>query len=499
MLMKRSFAVRIAKLFYAMFALSFLWLTVHIVTGSYYGYGEVRLLLCILGALALLLGGWKLVNRYEAALVRRSGTVTAGFLAVMLALQVLLGAHLRYQPVFDVDAVFSGAIEWAETGTFSSYYEYFSYFYNNFGGLRFLRWVFLLTRAFGGSDYYMAAVVANSLLSVATMFVTGQVGRRLMGVRGQMMAYVLFAISPPFYFIAAAFYTDALSMLFPVLTYWLYLLAKAQSKCSLRLLMCALMGMSLGLGIQLKPTVAIVLVAIVIDALFTWDWKRTLAMVAAVAVLIFAGQAEMKGAMYQHLDRAEAEQKGTPILHWVMMGLSRNGFYNGSDYDFTRSFTDKAEQAAALKAEIRNRIAARGPSGMVKLLTTKGDICFGDGTYGLNDCFRRGISETGLWELVLRDGAYYGAYQHACTGLLLALYLMMIASACRELFTLKSESICHMAPRLAVFGLLLFLLCWEARWRYFSNYVPLIFVSALLGMDSAAKSLNRAGWLLTRT
>lgn len=496
--MRRSFTVRIAKLFYAMFALSFLWLTVHIVTGSYYGYGEVRLLLCILGALMLLLGGWKLVKRYEAALARRSGAVTAGFLIVMLALQVLIGARLRYQPVFDVDAVYGGAIEWAETGTFASYYEYFSYFYNNFGGLRFLRWVFLLIRFFGGSDYYMAAVIANSLLSVATMFATGQVGRKLMGVRGQMMAYALFAVSPPFYFMAAAFYTDALSMLFPVLTYWLYLLAKEQPRRSRRLLLYALMGAALALGVQIKPTVAIVLVAIGIDALLTWDWRRALAMTAAVAVLIFAGQAEMKGAMYQHLDRAEAERMGTPILHWVMMGLSRNGFYNGSDYEFTRSFTDKAEQDAALKAEIRNRIAARGPSGMVALLTAKGDICFGDGTYGLNDCFRRGISETGLWELVLRDGKYYSAYQHVCTGMLLALYLLMIASGCRELFAIRSESLRHMAPRLAVFGLLLFLLCWEARWRYFSNHVPLIFVSALLGMESAAKAASRAGWLLTR-
>lgn len=497
--MKRPFAVTLVKLFYAMFALSFTWLTVHIVTGSYYGYGEVRLLLCILWPLLLMLGAWKLLSKHEAALNRHSAAIAVGFPAVMLAAQIVIGAQLRYQPVFDVDAVYGGAIQWAETGTFASYYEYFSYFYNNFGGLRFLHWVFLLTRGLGSGDYYMAATVANSLLSVATMFVTGQVGRKLLGVRGQMMTYVMFVVSLPFYSIAAAFYTDALSMLFPVLAYWLYLLAKEQPKPLLRLALYGLMGLALALGIQIKPTVAIALVAIVIDALFTMNWKRTLSMIAVASVLVFAGQAELNHAMFKHLDPAEAEQKGTPILHWVMMGLSHNGFYNNSDYTFTRSFSDKAEQDAALKTEIRNRIAAWGPSGMVRLLTTKGDICFGDGTYGLNDCYRRGISETPLWEILLRDGAYYSVYQHICTGVLLALYLLMIASGYQELFAIKSKSFRHIAPRLAVFGLLLFLLCWEARWRYFSNYIPLIFISALLGMESVSKAAGRAGRRLMRT
>ena len=68
---------------------------------------------------------WRIIIRYEAELSKRRKVITAVFLAVMSALQMIFGALLRYQPIFDVDAIYGGAIEWVETGTFASYYNYF--------------------------------------------------------------------------------------------------------------------------------------------------------------------------------------------------------------------------------------------------------------------------------------------------------------------------------------------------------------------------------------
>ena len=481
----------LAKLFYILFSLCFIWLLNHIITGGYYGYREVPLLLVIICALALLLLFWHLIKKYEAILAKHSFKITTVFLSLMFVAQILLGYLLRYQPIFDVDAIYGGAIEWVETGSFNTYYEYFSYFPNNIGGLRFFYWVFKIARSLGCRDYYMTAVTVNSLLSLCTMYLSGEVSGKLIGEQGRFMAYVLFLISLPFYFIAPAFYTDALAMPFPILTYWLYLLAKERDQRRDRAALYVLMGFSGAIGTLIKPVVAIALMAIVIDAVLTWDWKRAILMAVTMLLVYLMIGASLNSTIYRHLDRNEAEANNTPILHWVMMGLSRNGMYNPEDYEFTRSFDNKEEQTVALLDEIKERIRSRGFNGMVELLTTKGDICFGDGTYGLSDCLG-GISERETWlrELLLSAGEYYHIYQHITAGVLLALYILVIVSALQEICCTNSPTLSFLVPRLAVFGLLLFLICWEARWRYFSSFIPLVFISSLLGIEQFSNMLT---------
>lgn len=477
----------LSKIFYILFSICFLWLMSRIVFGSFYGYREMYLLLCAVCALTLLMLIWRICKKHEAALGKRHKAITCCFLSFMFVLQMTFGALLRYQPVFDVNAIYGGAIEWVETGSFASYYDYFIYFFNNFGGLRFFYWVFKIARTLGWTDYYMAAVTVNALLSLCTMFLTGEVCGKLIGPRGQFMAYAVFLVSLPFYFIAPAFYTDALAMPFPILAYWLYLLTKERDRRRERIALVMLMGLTAAVGILIKPIVAIALIAIVIDAVMTWDWKRAAFIASTVLLLFLVCCTSLYGAIYQHLDRDEAEKNRTPLLHWVMMGLKGNGMYNSEDYGFTRSFDDQEERTEALVERIRERIRAHGWGGMLELLTAKGEICFGDGTYGLSDCLGgTPARDTKLHELLLKDGKYYNVYKHLCTGVLLALYVLMIVSALQEVFYPGSQTLQLLVPRLAVFGLLLFLICWEARWRYFSSFIPLICVSALLGMERFA-------------
>ena len=475
------------RLFYGFFALCFLWLTLRITVNGgwyYYDYTETGLLAGTALALGVFALVWQVIKKHEAALARHSRPITAAFLLAMGMLQMVLGLRLRYQPVFDIDAVFGGAAQWAQTGTFSSYYDYYYTFFNNFGGMRFLYWIFRLAGALGIRDLYLAATAANCLLSLATMFATGQAAKKLLGVRGQMMAYTLFALSPPFYFIAPAFYTDALSMPFHILTYWLWLVAKERPRRRDRLGLYVLMGIFTAIGAQIKATVLIIFIAIALDGILKRQWKRTAAMALIAAAILSLGQAGLERDMYRHLDRETSEQRRTPLLHWVMMGLSGNGMYDPEDYAFTQSFTDRDEQHAALKAEIARRIREMGLAGLARHLSLKGNILFGDGTYGLSDCLGgEPLTETKLREWVLPGGNHNRTYKHLCTGVLLALYILMTAASLRDALFPQSTSFQVLIPRLAVFGLMLFLLGWEARWRYFSNFIPLIFLSALPGLD----------------
>jgi hypothetical protein len=137
-----------------------------------------------------------------------------------------------------------------------------------------------------------------------------------------------------------------------------------------------------------------------------------------------------------------------------------------------------------VKGRLFERLKSYDIGDYAELFTRKLGINFGDGTYGLSDCLGCPHGEdNALQSFLVKDGAYHAVYKHICTGVLIALYIPLIASCVLDV-TGKHTARDLFAPRLALFGLMLFLLFWEARWRYFSNFVPIIMVLAITGLES---------------
>lgn len=465
-------------------ALLFTWAVAAIFIMNHYSYSLPLLALLALASLLFVVLAWLFVVKNEEFFRKNIRYFTLGFLLFMGIVQVLMIFPLRYTPKWDVDALFGGASEWVMTGDFASYHAYFAYFHNNWGGLILFRAVFGIARLFGVKDFFIVASLFNSALSISTMYLTGSVCEKLIGTRGRMMAYFIFSLSLPFYFIAPAFYTDSLTMIFPILIFRLYLTAREKGKFLKRLLMFALMGLAAGIGYGIKATVVIMLIAVIIDAALDRDLKRFIPMLPITVIMIAACSLAAQGIIYRHLDRDEAEKLETPILHWVMMGTVGNGTYRNDEYRFTRSFDDPAERKAAVRDRLAERLKSYGVGDYADLFTRKLDIDFGDGTYGLSDCLGCPHGDDNMLQsFLVKDGEHHAIYKHICTGTLIALYIPLIASCVLDV-TGKHTARDLFAPRLALFGLMLFLLFWEARWRYFSNFVPIIMVLAITGLES---------------
>lgn len=480
-----------AKAALALTAACCLWAAASVFICNYYGYKPAWLAVSALAALVLLAAAWYAADRFEPFFVRNSRLITACFLLFMGLVQTAMIFPLRYEPIFDIGALFGGAAEWAETGDFASYHGYFAMFHNNFGGLVLLRGVFGIAKLAGLADRFLAASLFNSALSLAAMYLTGSVCRELVGERGRVTAYFAFLISPPFYFIAPAFYTDALSMLFPVLTLRLYIAARSQKKPVNRLILFLLMGLAAGAGYCIKATAAIMLVAVFIDALLLWGAGRALMLGAIGAAAVLLCSLLTQAIVYRHLDRSEAERARIPVLHWVMMGAAGSGTYDPDEYEFTKSFSDPAERRNAAAERLFERLRSYGARELAGLFTRKLDIDFGDGTYGLSDCLGCPRGEDNfLHGFLLNEGENREAYKHICTGVILAVYILTIVSCVFGVIA-GSHKAGALAPRLALLGLFIFLLAWEARWRYSSNHAPIFIISAEAGLDAAFARMNK--------
>lgn len=448
------------------------------------------------GVLALLALLYCFLTRCEGWLEKRYLVLLAVFLAGFGIIHLITAGLLRFQPVYDLGAIYNGAIEWVETGSFPSFYDYYYYFPNNLGGMAFLAFFFSIAHRLGITDYYMVAAVANGLCALATMLVTVTVCKRLLGVRRAVFTMALFVLSPPFYFIAAVFYTDSLSMLFPVLAYYLYLKVQESDTLYRQLAFSALLGLAATIGMLIKFTVAIMLVAILIDSLFHLPLKRTGLLAGLSLAVVCLGFWGFQSMIYPaHLDRSQAKEINTPYLHWVMMGLKGDGGYNGEDYQFTRSFATTEERDAALVEEIGKRLEELGPSGVYKLFWTKTTKNFSSGTFNQSDFLDDGpVNENVLHSYLLYSGEDYQAYRGLCQTVFLAALALMAISGLWEVFGKREEEDStrqNLAPRLAVFGVLLFFACWETSARYITNFVPLIFISAALGIDRWSAALKR--------
>lgn len=480
--------------FYILFAVCFTFVIINVVFNNKYhetSYLIAVTPLCIAGLCLI----YKLLGRYEPFLEKNYNKILLIFTAVMFIFEMTIGLILRHDTGFDIGAVNKGAVEWVETGTFAGYYDYFYGCPNNLGPMAFFFVFFKIASFIGITDFYAVAVFLDSVMVVTSMALVSLICRKYSSSgKVGIFALVLFALSAQFWFMGAANYTDIMSMLFPVLAYWLYIKSK-EYQGKRQLLMYLLAGISLAVGSLNKFTAFIMAIAIIIDMCFSEKWQRviefSICAIGATALLTMC----FNGYIYStHLDRDMARQNNRPYTHWVMMGLNGNGLYNPGDFQFTDGIADPDERKEKVNEEVINRIKNLGVPGIYNLIANKSAVNFGDGTYGIADCVSfdplNNFREIRKW--ITHGSEHYSTYSHYVTSMHISIMLFMLIGAYALMVSKTKRRKQMLAPYLAIFGVWLFLLCWESNRRYFSNFAPIIIMCSALGMETFIRLIDKA-------
>lgn len=471
--------------FYGIFVLVFGYLFLRIfIRDTIHNYTFPQLLPGFLIGGGMLTLSYYLCRRGSSYLKKHFLPIVLCVLALFFVGSIYTGYKLRFTPAFDMDAIYGGALQWLNEGSFPSYYEYMGYFPNNLGGMTFLYIVFKISSICGCQDFFAVGMVWNSFLITMTILLGTLICKKLKGTIAGIMALITFCLFLPFYVLGAAFYTDSLSMVFPVLFYYLYLLYKEQTVLKKQIGFGVLMAVILTIGMLVKFTVVIVLIAVLIDSLLNNNLKKTAILSVLCVSIAFVGFKSLDASIYgKHMDKAAADELETPYLHWMMMGLQGTGGYNPEDYEYTRSFPADTRKEAC-KTRIEERLQALGFGGLFELCTNKATLCFGDGTIAVSDFLDDTPAQsTRLQTYVLYSGENFAFYQHISTGYLLAIYFIMVAGVIYTIFVKNKEDAKKaLAPRLCCLGILAFLLMWETNSRYITNFVPMLLISATLAI-----------------
>ena len=473
-------------------ALTFLNVTLLPYARACYGYGAPLMLLSLGLSLGLYaLACRRLARMDDGRLARILRIAQPCFICALLLLQILLGYMMQYTPSGDNFMLYNGSMTLADDGCLDANPDfglYLARFSNQWGFLLILSLLRRLFMLLGIDGFFMPLVVVQAALYALAVAVLAATADLLGGVRARARALMLLAACLPLYLAAGVLYTDTFSAPFAVFTLYFALRALRAQSLRGRLLFALCAGGAAFLGAQIKMTVLIVLIAAVLVWLLSLRPAQAIACALLSAAVALGGTAAVHAYMLENvIDPEVYAQHNTPAIHWFMMSIPTGnnpygGMYSG-DYALTWGMMEegapRGEVMATIYTRIKDRIyTLRYPDRLLTAMLRKNACTMGDGTFAMTEMLDdRPVRPNALSGVVLEAGAYYSLYSAVCSGMFMANLLLALLGCLRAI---RAGDTRAAAGYVAMFGMMLFLMLWEARGRYVFCFVPVLLLLASL-------------------
>ena len=418
------------------------------------------------------------------------------FFLLYLPLQIYIATQMYSVEgtSWDFNVVSGYAMEYARCEDVSNYREmmrgtaaaqYFTMWPNNIPLYILLGTVF---RAFVDTGISLNAVgIALNIIAIdiAIIFLYYSVRKTSGTSSAACVSLFLAALHVPMLVYVPIYYTDTLTLPFPIIGYFLWLKVKEElgtGKMGKAPVYAVTMALLLGLGAVLKLSVLFFLIAAAADGLVSLQFKRGIVLVVAILVIGIATYAVLNQAcMDSNMVVSDEEGCYIPKLHWVMMGLQGKGNYYDPDYQLTLSVPEEGRDEL-VRTMIKIRLENYDPKGMAEHLYKKISFVWAEGTYYSSlkiDRDRAGVSWIDTYVNWLGDR--FVPYAEYCQGLLLINLLSFVAAAVSILLYKPKRNQLLLVALISIFGVFLFECIWEARSRYIFNYLPVFLTVTCAG------------------
>lgn len=401
---------------------------------------------------------------------------------VFLVFQLWISKNIWFYTGWDVDKMLSSASLIAQGGVLED--SYFSMYPNNL----FLTFIFSLIIKMGIklgiSNGYVLCIALGVLcinvaiyLSVVVYFHITESWK--MSVIVYVMELLLIGCSP--WMVIP--YSDAIAIFFVSASISMYILGgEDQRKWYIVVPLTAM-------GYLIKPTVAIVLIAILVnEGLKQWgNLKKeiTLALIALGFIVCFKALDTFTEKMIEY---QVDEDQSFSLLHYMMMGLNNDtdGVFSQEDVYFSQNFATAEDRKQANVEKSLDRLKMLGLYGYLEHLSRKTLIAYNDGTFAwqMEGGFYKDIPITESKASYLLRNIFYkdGKYQSYFSAVEQILWITVLLGMIPCLFG-KAQGDVVPVIALMLFGLSLFLLMFEVRARYLFLYAPWYVVLGGIGYE----------------
>ena len=471
--------------------------------------------------LFLVLCGTVSSKKWAAAAVSKLDRAVPWICTALFLTEVYISICIFFNPGWDPGSIWRRA---QQRILGDSWGDYFSKYPNN---LLLLLGETLLLRVnqhagiFPGAYAPMACIVVNCAVISATCFFTYRLlcllTRRRYALVGLGLCIVLAGLSPWM----CVFYSDTLSMIFPVLVIYMYIkpIRLYENAYGKRLgtmrqsNVCARAAAVLigCIGYFLKPQCIIPVIAIAcVEFVYFLKEKnvpqpkpRRALRILLLALLAAAAMVTLSKVLvwqYESADVRLEREESFGIAHFLMMGLNTDtdGSFSGEDADFSASFQTSAERSRADLERASDRLKQMGFGGYMRHLYRKMLMTFHDGTFGwwVEGTFYTPAVESpnmtispALKSLYYRGGTHHELYKLAVQ--LAWMTVLFLVGGYGLLSARKPGKFETDVLKLSIIGITLFLMLFESRARYLFMYIPCFCILAALGLAELAEIPDR--------
>ncbi len=385
-----------------------------------------------------------------------------------------------YNTFPDYSYLYNGALEMADTGSVK-YPKYFLNYTNNTGPMLFLSAIFRISHKIGISEFYPMVVISIVTVLLAVWSAAELLSCNTDG-RWSVPVIIFTAIYLPLYVLTPAFYTDTMSFGLGVLA--LALCKRAVCSKKGKLLYSFLAGLVTVYAFMWKVTALIPLVAGLIVLLLKREFKKIKGLfIYAVFAVIFIAALNIclnRNPLYR-----QSKETGNPVISWIALGSSGNGgYYQGMDFILSINEMDSKEEKTEaslnyLKAHMSEMFSAEHFTGKI--------ACnFATGTMNCNEFLWNDDDGTFLWDLMASWGKYYWRTSQICFIYMFICYMVILLGTLiclTDLLRGRDIPYVKLLSDISLFGIILFLMIWEAKGRQMYNQFPMLIVNLFISAD----------------
>lgn len=409
---------------------------------------------------------------------------------IVFIVQVLVSYYMYFVVGWDVHVLVTNATQLANGGELSQ--GYFSIYPNNLFLVIIFSWIMRIGKLLIPSNSYFFLIIVTNFIVNVSCFITIKVLKKL--IENSKVILFIYILMIPFILLSPWItvpYSDAWGMIFPILLIYVYLEKDISYYLKIFLMICICL-----IGYFVKPTVIIVMIAIVIIEFLNLDlkiqWKKILK--CLFCCLCAVGMSfGIKNIMISSTGFVQEKNLEMPLTHFMMMGLNpkSKGVYSRDDYNYSMSFLTKEERTEGNIKMIKERLSDYGVSGYMKLLICKNMSNYNDGTFSWEQegGFHFPGSQPNTWTNQLLANFYYANGDYYQCYLVITQIIWMLVLVLSVLAYLCKRKECSVII-LSIFGLSLFLLLFECRARYLFLYLPLFMVLAGVGLNCLNQKIN---------
>ena len=450
----------------------------------------------IIGLILILI--YKFINKKitDNLSIKKEIIIVGIIFLIILIYQLIYAYYMKSYPGWDWNELFTSARNYVLDLLDYVDWEYFRKFPNNYGMLYFEIILFkmfnVLNILHSTTATIYATIAVNIVIINLSIFLTYLTIRNILGKKNAIYSLIIMSICNAFFCYIPILYTDTVTMIFPIFILFCYTLWNKNNKNWLLILI----AIATVFGMKIKLTVVIMLIAIIIDLCMKHKLKKSIKPISILLISLLILQLsmsflEIKFSIFPY--DISNNNKQLPYTHWIMMGMTEReykdgkyliGWFNPESMEYTLSYDTTEEREKANIKKIQEYLGDYGIIGYTKFLYRKMLYTWSDGSYFSSMLLDNGTmynKKSIFTDLQHSSGKYVKLAFNQNTVVILFIYLFIIIGAITALKKKENKvNTCY----IALFGVLIFFLLWEASSRYLINYVPILIVGMMYGLSS---------------